>query len=630
MNITKFTIANFKGIADTTLHLNDETPGSVITLIGLNESGKTTILEAISHFVTKDEDAAGLVGTVSEEPNLQDIIPKERKAAFTGTASVTGHVVLEVEDVNSLGEHLRAKHNLILDTDTMERRIEVSRAYKFEDSTLKSQNKFWTMRFNARPKRKGSKLTLYTGFGHEVVEKRSIWLSAVEFLSKRMPKIVYFPTFLFNFPDKIYLDEVSSPQNSYYVQVIQDVLDSQGEGLDIKKHILDRIKKVRDESSNTAAFLAAFYQRDERRQMDAVFQAASNEMSRVIFGSWNQILGRSVTGKRVHIDWFLGGENGTPYLEVSIIDGQSKYSLSERSLGFRWFFSFLLFTEFRRNRKAGGSNIFLFDEPAANLHSKAQIKLLESFSRIATSDTHIIYSTHSHYMINPIWLEKAYIIENRATNYDNEDEVDSFASRKTQVEAVRYRTFVGKHPNQTTYFQPVLDALDIPISPLVSASKALIVEGKNDYYPLVYFRRKFSASQIPQIFPGNGASGVGTLISLFRGWGVDFRILLDGDKAGVDGKKRYLKDFYLATHEVVTLSDLSPLLAGMAFEAVYQEDVRQAARDKYKTEDLSKRDLALFMQELVATKNSITFADTEAAFKPISDWIDAEFLDSST
>lgn len=625
MKITKFSIQNFKGISNTTVHLDEGAPGNVITLIGLNESGKTTILEAISHFITEDKDTAGLVGTVTKKSDLQDIIPKDRKAAFTGNAEVAATAILDQKDVDGLAEHLLAKHELILNKSALAKVFKVRRSYAFVDSNLVDTNAYWSIEFDLRSK-KAKKYRNYPGLQSSPKEEKAIWLSAIAYLRERMPKIVYFPTFLFDFPDRIYLQNGDDPLNAYYIQVIQDVLDSQGEGLNIQKHVLDRIDKAKKDHNAIATFLAYFFQRDERKQIDAVLQKASNEMSKVIFGSWNQILGRSVTGKRVQIDWLLDAEKGnSPYLELYIVDGESKYSLSERSLGFRWFFSFLLFTEFRRNRKENSSTLFLFDEPAANLHSKAQMKLIESFSRIAQGNTYILYSTHSHYMVNPLWLENAYIIENKATDYENDDEVDSFAVRKTDINAVRYRKFVSTHPTQTTYFQPVLDALEVSFSPLISASKALIVEGKNDFYPLIYFRHKLSAASSPQIFPGNGAGSVGPLISLFRGWGVDFRVLLDGDKAGIEGKKKYIKEYMLSETEVFTLGDISAELNGKAFEAIYQDDVKQAVREQFGTDKLSKRDMALFFKELIASKNEMVFPDTEKAFTPISDWLSVQF-----
>jgi ABC-type polysaccharide/polyol phosphate transport system ATPase subunit len=50
MKYSKFVIKNFKGIKELTLDLEKEPKSKVFTLVGLNESGKTSILEAINLF----------------------------------------------------------------------------------------------------------------------------------------------------------------------------------------------------------------------------------------------------------------------------------------------------------------------------------------------------------------------------------------------------------------------------------------------------------------------------------------------------------------------------------------------------------------------------------------------------
>ncbi|MFN3399164.1 MAG: AAA family ATPase [Ferrovibrio sp.] len=626
MKLVRFEIKNFKGIAQTTIGLSDEIPGNIISLIGLNESGKTTILEALSHFLTEDQETASLVGTVHQKSAIQDLIPKDRKAAFTGNVSIKAIIDLEDSDLSKLTERFRDKDGLVLDSKDMQRRIWVERSYQFEDSTYKGTSRVWSVAFTTRTKT-AKKFQKNDG----TIGNRDVWLKGLDHLSEMMPRIVYFPTFLFNFPDRIYLEEGQAEEpNNYYKNVIQDVLDSQGEKLSVQRHIVERIKKHRDGFQNPAtAFLAHFFGLDEKNQIDAVMQKISNEMSKVIFGAWSDILARSVSKKRVQVDWLLDGEkSNSPYLQVWIIDGQSKYALSERSLGFRWFFSFLLFTQFRKNRSSDSGTIFIFDEPASNLHSRAQIKLLESFLKIAGGPTYIIYSTHSHYMINPLWLEKAYIIENKAVDYDDDDQVDSFAVRKTDIHAIKYRSFVASNPSKTTYFQPVLDSLQVAFSPLERSKHALIVEGKFDYHPFVYLRGKMgSDTNLPEIFPANGAGGVGHLINLFRGWGVNFRILLDDDKAGHEAKKLYIKDYLIAPAHVVTLGEIHLDLKGKSFEAIYQSDVRAEAAQYFNVgeEKISKRQFALFFQDKIATKSDAELPETQKVFMKINEWVDQEF-----
>lgn len=50
MKFKKFQINKFRGISKATLDLSKTPDGSINVLVGLNESGKTTILEAINHF----------------------------------------------------------------------------------------------------------------------------------------------------------------------------------------------------------------------------------------------------------------------------------------------------------------------------------------------------------------------------------------------------------------------------------------------------------------------------------------------------------------------------------------------------------------------------------------------------
>ena len=53
MEYVSFEITNFKGIDHVKVDLDRHPVGPVCYFVGLNESGKTTVLEAISYFDTK-------------------------------------------------------------------------------------------------------------------------------------------------------------------------------------------------------------------------------------------------------------------------------------------------------------------------------------------------------------------------------------------------------------------------------------------------------------------------------------------------------------------------------------------------------------------------------------------------
>ena len=277
------------------------------------------------------------------------------------------------------------------------------------------------------------------------------------------------------------------------------------------------------------------------------------------------------------------------------------YPIIERSLGFRWFFCFMLFTQFRQYRRVRGNALFLFDEPASNLHSRAQQQLLHSFDAI-TKDGRgmVIYSTHSHHMINPRWLENTFIVSNEAV-YEHEESMYAYSSFDTNVEISRYRRFVSEHPSKTTYFQPILNTLEYAPSSLEFPPDAVFVEGKNDFYILKYLAEVIlNIEEAVPIIPGTTASGFDTLIALYLGWGRRFILLLDDDEEGRRQRERYVREWNLPSPQVVTLGDLSPNWGGCELEDLLGEGDKRNIKKVFfsnKRGKLSKKEIARALQE---------------------------------
>ena len=198
---------------------------------------------------------------------------------------------------------------------------------------------------------------------------------------------------------------------------------------------------------------------------------ASAAVTKLVFGRWNKIFGEDVKGKEVLITYDvmegeIQDEEGTKCtteehdvsVKFQIRDGTRRFDVNDRSLGFRWFFAFMLFTQFRVARSVTRPLLFLFDEPASNLHAAAQQKLINSFPEIAKGEHTLAYSTHSHYMIEPKWLEQTFIVTNRSDAPVNSvlDDI-SLDDKSLDIKVATYRSFVNQHPTQTSYFQPILD-----------------------------------------------------------------------------------------------------------------------------------------------------------------------------
>ena len=277
-----------------------------------------------------------------------------------------------------------------------------------------------------------------------------------------------------------------------------------------------------------------------RRALESVLLKMGSHISDTVFSNWNRIFKRSSGNKEIVVN-YEKDDDDLLFLQLRIKDGSELYTISERSLGFRWFFAFLLLTQYRGFRKEAPHNVlFLLDEPASNLHSSAQAQLLKSFGNFPESCS-IIYTTHSHHLINPDWLEGTFVVKNEGLDYNDED---NYKAKDTIITLNKYRDFVARHPDQTTYFQPILDVLDYSPSQLENIPNVVIVEGKNDFYTLKYFKERVLCGEYEfNLMPGGGAGSLDDIIRLYIAWGRSFIVLLDADKEGLAQKNRY-KDLF--------------------------------------------------------------------------------------
>lgn len=200
-------------------------------------------------------------------------------------------------------------------------------------------------------------------------------------------------------------------------------------------------------------------------------------------------------------------------LDIRVRNNRTKVSLplKNRSKGFNWFFSFLVW--FKKIQEDKNSNyIILLDEPGLNLHASAQADLLKFIEKLS-EDYQIIYTTHSPFMVDSQRLERV------RTVVETED--GSVISTSIQE----------KDPN--TLF-PLQAALGYDIAQNLYISKNnLLVEGVSD---LVYLEimsgilqqnNRTGLSKEITIIPIGGMDKVATFVSLLRGNKLDIACLLD-------------------------------------------------------------------------------------------------------
>lgn len=225
------------------------------------------------------------------------------------------------------------------------------------------------------------------------------------------------------------------------------------------------------------------------------------------------------------------------------IVGQDKttvFAIDERSKGALWYFTFLLKTEFKKRKLRAdlGKTLYLIDEPGSNLHSSAQINMVEDFRTLA-SDSNVIYTTHSQYLIDKENLSNVYIVE----------------CARSVVKVIKYQEYLQGKQIETSYYQPIIDALEIqPFSLDTPWKKVLIVEGVYDYCGFKFMFCNVLKKKIDfVILPGTGASGHTTLISLHIGWGVKIYVLLDNDDEGRQNQDIYITKFPIIKNNIKLL-----------------------------------------------------------------------------
>ena len=147
----------------------------------------------------------------------------------------------------------------------------------------------------------------------------------------------------------------------------------------------------------------------------AKLEAISLEITKKIFEFWKQ-------NQDLDVDFDLKSDakDEAPYnngvnLYIRIKSRRHGVSLpfDQRSKGFIWFFSFLVWFDAVQSR-AGTKNdiVLLLDEPGLNLHALAQADFL-AYIRGLSGQHQIIYTTHSPFMVDNAYLEDVRVVEDR-------------------------------------------------------------------------------------------------------------------------------------------------------------------------------------------------------------------------
>lgn len=251
----------------------------------------------------------------------------------------------------------------------------------------------------------------------------------------------------------------------------------------------------------------------------AELESVSNDLSREMKEYWstNPELRIKIMTEPETVSDARGTYSVVRFLNFRVEDRKHDFTnnFSRRSSGYRWFFSFLAaFSEFETRVS---DVVILLDEPGLTLHAKAQRDFLRFINDRLASAGQVLYTTHSPFMVEQI--ERVRVVEDRGGDIGSVTSSDALE--------------VG----EDSAF-PLQAALGYDLAQnLFIGERNLLVEGPSDlaYLDLVSRRlRELGREGIDErwrILPAGGSSNVPAFVSLL-GRKLSVTVLLDSGTEG--------------------------------------------------------------------------------------------------
>ena len=580
ITLKKATIYKYKCIEnEQSFNVED----GITVLVGMNESGKTSILEAMAkcnYFEESDSDfafdtthdyprkqkkAMDKSGVIPDAVKLTYVIDKELKA------KIETDIGVKISSCDfSVTRNYNNKSSWSINLTTVDSFVK-ARTKSVSNKTLIKQlqevhnkSEFSALINSISDDEESDDLSIFKSL-ESYFKNEYGWGNPVDeyivrtYLKPNLPKFMYYDDY-YMLPSRVSLDDISSSSTNSSADKTAKAL------LELADIDIDKVVNATDYED----FIAEL----EATQLiitDELFKYwTTNKNLKILFG----------IDKVEKTDPRNGARIVDHVLDIRVQNQRSGVSLplANRSKGFNWFFSFLVwFMKIQENRN--DTYILLLDEPGLNLHAKAQNDLLRFLSDLA-DNYQIIYTTHSPFMIETEHLNQV------RTVLEKDD--GTHISECLQE----------KDPN--TLF-PLQAALGYTIAQnLFVSEKNLIVEADLVYLNLLSTKLndlgRTSLKSSVTIVPVGGADKVATFVSLLRGNDLNMLCLLDtftdqSAKARLDNliAQNIIKDkrilFY---HSVINtdFADVEDLFSDSdyltLFNGAFSKDIKQSDIDANK------------------------------------------------
>ncbi len=504
MKLVSVRVTNFKCVLDSERF----SIANLTCLVGRNESGKTALLEALEKLKAADSDRQNFTDTDYPRMhwsayNESDRVDVALHTDWTVDAEEIDHItnlggcedVLQATTVIVTKDYKNALHwDIKLDyAKCVATLIAAAGLTATERKPLAkvstTDGLIKALRGIATPTAGQSKLLTKL---MQRFPNGNLKAEVQAYLAERLPTFLYYSTYD-RLPGQIALNELVAAQ--------ADGLLDRHPGVKIFIALLAMVGTTPMAIQNITT----------SESLIARLEAVENQLSRRIFKYWTQ-------NKHLAVNFRFDEAspndpapfNAGKVFRTRIRNNRHQVSigLDERSSGFIWFFSFLVwFSEVQRQH--GDNLLVLLDEPGLTLHARAQSDLLRFIKEELLPNYQVIYTTHSPFMIDAEDLLSCRTVED-ATGADDE------------VLGTKVGDDVLSTDTDTLF--PLQAALGYDLTQtLFVGEHCLLVEGPSDLLYLQWFsselarRRRVSLDPRWTITPCGGIAKVSSFMSLFGG-----------------------------------------------------------------------------------------------------------------
>ncbi|KAA6326384.1 DNA replication and repair protein RecF [termite gut metagenome] len=476
---------------------------AITALVGMNESGKTSVLEAIDKVnsgskslfnKSQDYPKSELIDFNNSEEDCE-IINCEYEISKTLLNEIAQELGEGVFTITSFSIGRYYKDNLLYFND-ITTKLEEYLTLKVQDYTLSDFTKNAIIKtislqeISNIPAIEGdTDLSRLKTHVKQIINDGWSWEDALssyvakKWIYPRVPKCLYYDEY-YLFKGTISVNELENKSNNEKTKIAKAFFELAG----IKQEDISN-----DENE------------DEYEKYVAVLETSSNKITKEFFEYWstNKSLDIKIQDKKIDGDFDIRINNQKHHTSLPF---------DRRSKGFKYFFSFFVwFNKIQADKDS--DYILLLDEPGLCLHASAQADLLRFMEECLSKKYQIIYTTHSPFMIDANHLDR--IRTCLAT--DEGTKISDAIQERDPNTLFPLQAALGYHIAQTLFVSP----------------NNLLVEGIADltYLPILSNVLKLNNRTCLKdnitIVPVGGLNKVSTFISLLRGQRLNIVCLLD-------------------------------------------------------------------------------------------------------